>query len=149
MPYGQPQDADQLFYSDFIVQWAFTGAYTVLQTIIPTVAPPGVFVQHYGVGLFYIVVPQTYMGNLINVQDSGIASVAVFPTTNASASTGVDATGPYLLRHNPLADSLSSGQIAVVASAYSAPQTPADPGALFTATVMCQLKFPTILVNVS
>lgn len=149
MPYGQPQDADQLFYSDFIVQWTFNGSSAVSSATV--VAPPGVVVARTGTGLYTVTLPTVYTAALTS-NGTPITSVAAFPTVNASTAAATDVV--FFGRYVPANSTLSTGVFgfAFTSLTLAAPPvitSPADPTNLYTASVMLQLKYNSVLVNVS
>lgn len=144
MPYAQPQDVDQLLFTDFNVSWTFTSGSTPSASTV--VAPPGVQVVRINTGLYQIILPGVYIAAL-NSAATPITSAEFFSSMPASAAGGTDVA--YLLRYMPAGagTSLSLGTFEFVASLLTATQTPAEVATGNVASVLCKLKFATPLVQ--
>ena len=137
MPYAQPQDADQQFYSDFNVQW--TGGVGAAPVVSTVKAPPGVTVGWSAAGLYLINLPAVYLTN------SPLVSVEIFATINASTAAATDAF--YLARYVPAGSNLLTGVLMISTASAAAPTVPLDLTAAYTASVLVKLKFATVLVQ--
>jgi len=143
MPYSQPQDADQEFYTDFNVSWTFNNATTPVVTSV--VAPPGVQFVRLNTGLFQLSVPSVYIAAL-NTAGTPFTSAEFFPVVHASTAGATDTA--YIMRYMPLGagTSLSLGTFEFATSLMTVPQTPADVPVAYPGSMLCKFKFATVLV---
>lgn len=147
MPYAQPQDADQQFFSDFNVSWTFTSGFS--PAVSSVIAPPGVQVVRIANGLYQIILPGVYIAAL-NAAGTPITSAEFFCSMPGSTVDGSDPA--YVMRYLPTAVGtvLANGTFEFVAGLMSAEGVAgADVTTGRQAHVLCKLKFGTVLVKAS
>lgn len=136
MPYAQPQDADQEFFTDILVTFVGNGA--AAPTAVNVHAPPGVVVGWSATGNYTITLPSGYVSNA-----TPIDWVATCSVQSALAADAV-----LMMRPVSAGTTVASGIFAFQTLSALTP-TAADLSSSYTAKVVLKVKFATVLVQAS